>query len=762
MMLSTKAFWKAILLIFSANFAVAAPTSYDVVSIEERQSYDRLVFCHFMIGIVGERVGPQDYDGDMQRAKSLGIDAFALNIGVDPYTDTQLGFAYQSAANNGMKVFISFDFNWWNPSSQATQIGQMIAKYAALPAQLFVDGKAFASSFAGDQLDITALRAGAGIPIFFAPNFHPEMGTNFSTIDGALNWLGWPNDGNNKAPTPGHNVTVEEGDTAYIKALAGKPYIAPVSPWFSTHFGPEVPYSKNWIFPSDLLWFERWNEILTLGPQYIEIVTWNDYGESHYIGPLDSLHFDDGNSKWVNDMPHDGWLDMAKPFIAAYHAGASSPNSYIDSDQLIYWYRPNLRTLDCDATDTTMVPASNSSGNYFQGRPNGWEDMQDSVFVVAMLTAPGIVTVMSGDNVQQFNAPAGASAYQVDMRVGKQQFFLQRGTQILLEAVSLHDVTDVCICGIYNFNAYVGTVPDGRSDPLLHDGLASLTAGLHVSTCSATPSLPTAPIKPTTTPPGGGTVVPPTTTKPPTTTPPVTTPPTTTKPTTTTTTKTTSTTSSVPSGTCVAGTGPGNYVGLCSFSCNLGYCPAPCTCSSYAATGNVAPPVTNTPGYPLAGEDPATYSGLCDFTCNHGYCPPTACTYNPNGSPISSSSSSSSSLPSSSPTSTPPSTTTSKPTIISTTTTRTTTSSPFPSGTTYCVAGTGPGNYIGLCNFSCKYNYCPPGPCTCTTYANTSIPAPPASSPSGKPLQGEDDSYLGLCAFACSHGYCPGTACAMG
>ena len=33
---------------------------------------------------------------------------------------------------------------------------------------------------------------------------------------------------------------------------------------------------------------------------------WNDYGESHYIGPLSSPHIDDGNSKWTNDMfvPH--------------------------------------------------------------------------------------------------------------------------------------------------------------------------------------------------------------------------------------------------------------------------------------------------------------------------------------------------------------------------------------------------------------------------------------------------------------------------
>lgn len=41
----------------------------------------------------------------MTRAKSIGINAFALNIGVDAYTDQQLGYAYESAANNDMKVF---------------------------------------------------------------------------------------------------------------------------------------------------------------------------------------------------------------------------------------------------------------------------------------------------------------------------------------------------------------------------------------------------------------------------------------------------------------------------------------------------------------------------------------------------------------------------------------------------------------------------------------------------------------------------------
>lgn len=115
-------------------------------AMSKRQTTDRYVFCHFMIGIVADRTSSADYDADMQRAKSLGIDAFALNIGIDSYTDAQLNYAYESAANNNMKVFISFDFNWlvcfdrvtqphrannitfrWT-TSQGTAVGQLIGK----------------------------------------------------------------------------------------------------------------------------------------------------------------------------------------------------------------------------------------------------------------------------------------------------------------------------------------------------------------------------------------------------------------------------------------------------------------------------------------------------------------------------------------------------------------------------------------------------------------------------------------------------------
>lgn len=75
------------------------------------------------------------------------------------------------------------------------------------------------------------------------------------------------------------------------------------------------------MFPGDLLWYSRWNEILELGPRFVEIITWNDYGESHYTGPLDSMHYDDGNSKWTNDMYYpfaeNGFQDLFADLVQA-------------------------------------------------------------------------------------------------------------------------------------------------------------------------------------------------------------------------------------------------------------------------------------------------------------------------------------------------------------------------------------------------------------------------------------------------------------
>jgi len=248
----------------------------------------------------------------MQRAKAASIDAFALNIAKDSYTPDQLNYAYESAGKNGMKVFMSFDYNdadIYFGSGDVDLVAKYIKDYAGKEGQLKVDNKVFVSSFNGDDSDAhrlnpQAIRDAAGLDLFLVPNFHAGKNTDLSGVDGAFNWIAWDNNGANRAPTAGANITVSQGDASYTSWLGDKAYMAPVSPWFFTNFP-----SKAWNFPSDLLWFNRWNEVLELAPRFIEIITWNDYGESHYLAPAADDH-DTTSPAWTANMPHDGWLEM--------------------------------------------------------------------------------------------------------------------------------------------------------------------------------------------------------------------------------------------------------------------------------------------------------------------------------------------------------------------------------------------------------------------------------------------------------------------
>ncbi len=58
-----------------------------------------------------------------------------------------------------------------------------------------------------------------------APNFHPGQG-DFSKLDGALNWMAWPNDGRNKAPEGGVVISVIDGDDSYRSTIGDKSLIS--------------------------------------------------------------------------------------------------------------------------------------------------------------------------------------------------------------------------------------------------------------------------------------------------------------------------------------------------------------------------------------------------------------------------------------------------------------------------------------------------------------------------------------------------------
>lgn len=61
---------------------------------------------------------------------------------------------------------------------------------------------------------------------------------------------------------------------------SSKTFMMGVSPWFYT----DLPgYNKAWVWRGDDMWHSRWQQVLDVNPPLVEIVTWNDYGESHYM-----------------------------------------------------------------------------------------------------------------------------------------------------------------------------------------------------------------------------------------------------------------------------------------------------------------------------------------------------------------------------------------------------------------------------------------------------------------------------------------------
>jgi hypothetical protein len=139
-------------------------------------------------------------------------------------------------------------------------------------------------------------------------------------------------------------------DASYMQFLAGKPYMMPVSAWFFTNL---PGYDKNWVWRGDHLWYDRWEQVMFLQPEFVEIITWNDYGESHYIGPLNENEYvaftiGDAPYNYVENMPHDGWRELLPFLIDTYKFGTAE----VTTEKLVVWYRTSQASACADGGTT--------------------------------------------------------------------------------------------------------------------------------------------------------------------------------------------------------------------------------------------------------------------------------------------------------------------------------------------------------------------------------------------------------------------------
>ncbi|KAJ6490059.1 glycoside hydrolase [Mycena sanguinolenta] len=376
-----------------------------------------------------------DWANDIAVALATGIDAFALNIGIDPWTDTQLMNAYAAASGTSFKLFISFDFGASPGFSDYTnQIVPRLNLYASNSAQL---------QWGNDGFDWSPVRSAVSHALEIIPFYQAALANQDST-DGLFQWNAWPSQNNQ----PIDQTMSIAGDQYYQSQLGGSPYMAGVSPWFFTHYDSNT-YNKNYLYLSDTLLIDRWNEILNLQPQLVELITWNDFGESHYIGPLHPERTSvyapsgdtDGAIQWAAGFPHDAWRKIIKPYIAAYKNGG--PVTISPSDEsIVYWYRPHPKGLSCSEP--------------FLGPPTGQSFPADGVWAATLLASPATLTMTSGTYSYTTTAPAGINYFATGMGSGQPTFELVRNGVTITQGTGGLSI-DLNSCNIYNFNAFVGS-----------------------------------------------------------------------------------------------------------------------------------------------------------------------------------------------------------------------------------------------------------------------------------------------------------------
>ncbi|KAF8231711.1 glycoside hydrolase [Tricholoma matsutake] len=217
-------------------------------------------------------------------------------------------------------------------------------------------------------------------------------------------------------------------------------YMAAVSPWFFTHYGQDS-FNKNFIYLSDQhLYSKRWESLIAMRDQVdiVQILTWNDYGESHYVGPIKGAQ--PNSQAWVDGMNHTAWLELTAYYAMAFKTG-QTPS--IVKDKIVMW----SRTHPSQATAPDPV-----------GRPDNFELSEDAVWAVVMTTAPSTVRLStSSTNSKTYNVSAGLTKLSVPINAGDtMKGTIQRNGQTIVE-LNPPEFTFRGSPQSYNFNAFVAS-----------------------------------------------------------------------------------------------------------------------------------------------------------------------------------------------------------------------------------------------------------------------------------------------------------------
>ncbi|KAL3419640.1 glucan endo-alpha-glucosidase agn1 [Phlyctema vagabunda] len=451
-----------------------------------RLAQAKAVFAHYMVGNITDEHAHQDVDD----AIAMGLDAFSLNIGypqashVYPALASLFGYtAYLNSLGTNFKLFISMDL--WaagaikhadGTSVNAFDYGDLFAEFKDNAAYYRgPNGHPFVTTFSDGGMNNDSLlgfrKQVFQDNVYFVPDLDHTEGFNTShpywwdywgpTFEGVTAWeMAWMS----RDGYGGLYVGDVDLDTQVIEGSElgpgtkahGKSYMMPLST-----LQYKDAYATNVYRPGGLNLIKRMENILKMPtqPDFVQLITWNDGPESHYIGNLWPEQNTDAEPNVYmrpGKASHTAWQPLISSWIAAYKNGVTSrdqfalPPGTVDLQNAVgaIWYKTILQSVDCNGASP---PSGFSSGT----DTVAWAVVVDGVGSYRIRYGSQSADLAVGLNSGEWPATAGSVRFEIVDSLGTLMYVANSGACI----------SDFCVDGIYNMNVQVA----GFSSPSMED-----------------------------------------------------------------------------------------------------------------------------------------------------------------------------------------------------------------------------------------------------------------------------------------------------
>ncbi|CAI6335400.1 unnamed protein product [Periconia digitata] len=347
------------------------------------------VFAHYMIGEIFDDHTEQD----ISDAKALGIDAFALNINniKDSWSVNTVDRLFKHADAKGFGLFFSFDMaKDAGYFTAPDQFQDYLKNFLKRKSYYKYGGKNLVSTFGGEEVSATQwikFKENVGNSIVVPGYYQSEQadGKVFEKnngLDGIFNWNSWPEAGSKT------KVSAAGDKTFKSAATNGKLFMMGMSPLQFKHMDNQENRYRRGEDNLEL----RIEQVLDVQPQMLELQTWNDGGEGHYMGKLWPEPMTDAAAikKYVDGYDHTGYWQILPSFIQAYKRGDKDTKNMVPTNgksvQGTFWHHTLTVGGNC-GSDPIKKPSTASAA----------EDAVTGVILVAKGKSGLTVVVKNGD-----------------------------------------------------------------------------------------------------------------------------------------------------------------------------------------------------------------------------------------------------------------------------------------------------------------------------------------------------------------------------